>query len=210
MPNKVDATIITAAWGVYWEKYGDKWTQSILKLNPQPNEVIVVSDKPVDTIFKNVTTKKCHLGVFRNIGVRFATSEWIVFSDLDDEPFDNYLVDLDSNFDIIAFNLQYETDGGYCYSSINDWNNILDLDVSNPIVSTSAVKRDMLLKTPFRKIGWEDWALWVDLKVGGARARFDRVIRYKYNNTPNSLSKQDAENKDKEIKNLKIKHQRRL
>jgi hypothetical protein len=73
-------------------------------------------------------------------------------------------------------------------------------------VSSAAIKKEVMINTPFRRIGWEDWALWIDLKAQGASAKFDKVIRYRYNDTPNSLSKYGIDEKCKEILNLKLRH----
>jgi len=195
-------TITTAAWGGYWEKYGKTWTNHILQLNPAPTEVIVVSDKPIDTQFTVVIETDCNLGVFRNAGIRAASSTWIVPSDLDDTPLPNYLEGIDDNYDIIAFNLE-DHKGRIYLSSVEAWNNIFNNDTRNPLVSCSAVKRELLLKVPYRKIGWEDWALWIDLKRANAVVKFDSIPRYKYNNVHNSLSRQHKKEKDQEILELK-------
>ena len=92
-------TVITAAWGDYWDRYGKTWTAAIEQLDPQPSEIIVVSDKPIETNFQVIIEHDCHLGVFRNAGVRAASSTWIVPSDLDDVPLSNYIDNLDNYYD---------------------------------------------------------------------------------------------------------------
>lgn len=198
----MSVTITTAAWGDYWDRYGKKWTSHISNLNTKPLEVIVVSDRPIKTDFKVIIEKDCNLGIFRNAGIKSAEGIWIVPSDLDDEPLPNYIDNLDNNYDVIAYNM-IDYKGKNYYSDSNSWENIFSINTKNPLVSCSAVKRNILLKIPYRKIGWEDWALWLDLKKAGVQIKFDNTIRYRYNNTPNSLSRQLKKIKDLEIINLK-------
>lgn len=198
----MSVTVTTAAWGNYWNTYGKRWTSFILKLDPQPTEVIVVSDRPIETNFKVVIEKDLHLSSFRNAGIKTANSEWIVPSDLDDEPFSNYVKDLDSQYDIIAYSLINHKDEVYSGNS-KHWDDIYSTHSSNPIVGTSAVKRDLLLKTTYKKVGWEDWYLWLELKKLDPKVKFDTAIRFRYLRHSGGLSKKDKEKKDKEILDLK-------
>jgi hypothetical protein len=195
-------TITTAAWGDYWNQYGEQWSSYILRLDPQPTEVIIVSDKPIKTDFKVVIELDCNLGVFRNVGVKASTSTWVVPSDLDDEPLPNYIDNLDDSYDIICYSFEDNTGSKYCGSN-KTWDKIFNLKSKNPLVSCSAVKKELLMKYPYRKIGWEDWALWLDLKSANASVKFDQTIRYRYQNNENSLSKQDVNIKNEEIYTLK-------
>jgi hypothetical protein len=63
---------------------------------------------------------------------------------------------------------------------------------------------------PYRRIGWEDWALWIDLYNAGARVKFDREVRYFYNKIPNSLSSQNPILKNQEIAQLKLLVDKRI
>jgi hypothetical protein len=195
-------TITTAAWGDYWDRYGEQWSSYILRLDPQPTEVIVVSDRPIKTDFKVVIESDCHLGVFRNAGVNAATSTWIVPSDLDDEPLPNYIDNLDDSYDIICYSFEDNNKSKYCGSN-KTWDKIFNLKSKNPLVSCSAVKKELLIKYPYRKIGWEDWALWLDLKSANASVKFDQTVRYRYQNNEHSLSKQHVNIKNEEIYTLK-------
>lgn len=98
-------TVYTVAFNGYWQKYGEVWTAHIKNLNPAPTEVIVVCDEPVETEFKLlIETDKC-ISSFRNCAIKAATSDWVVLCDIDDFPLNNFIDDLDYNFDIIAYTL---------------------------------------------------------------------------------------------------------
>lgn len=106
-------SLITIAWNGYWEKYGKKWSSLVNNFNTSPNEIIIVSDRKVDTLLlknnniKNIVIDKNFIhfknSYFRNIGVQNSSCDWLVFSDLDDEPMANYLDGLDKDSDIHGF-----------------------------------------------------------------------------------------------------------
>jgi hypothetical protein len=79
-----------------------------------------------------------------------------------------------------------------------------NLEIVN--IQTSAVKREMLLKTMYKRVGWRDWHLWADLKNLNASVKFDSTVRFRYNRTPNSLSRQDREIKNNEFEKIKNKY----
>jgi glycosyltransferase involved in cell wall biosynthesis len=201
---------VSPAFNGYWERFGKVWTSHILKLNPQPTEVIVVSDKPIVTQFKCVIESDIHIASFRNAGVKAATSDWVAISDLDDQPFPNFLTGIDDSYDVIAGNY-ISIDRKPVYSDPNIWSRLLDADAWNPMSHGGSIfRRSLLLQVPYRRIGWEDWALWIDLYNAGARVKFDREVRYFYNKIPNSLSSQNPILKNQEIAQLKLLVDKRI
>lgn len=191
---------MTAAWGDYWLRYGERWSNCVRQMNPQPDQVIVVSDKPIETEFEVVIETDIHLASFRNAGVRASTGTWFIPADLDDEPYPHYCANL-PDADIVAFALQI---GDSIWQGNPDyWDKALELSTPNPLVSCSAIKRDLVMQVPYRKVGWEDWALWLDLKMAGAKVHFDNTPRFKRNNVAGSLSKIDVAKKDAEIMRIK-------
>jgi len=202
---KNTVTIYTVAFNGYWQKYGAAWTAHIKNLDPAPTEVIVVCDEPIDTEFKLIIeTDKC-ISSFRNAAIKSATSNWVVLCDIDDTPLTNFIDDLDYNFDIIAYTLidQFNNLAG---GRAKWWNSAFLLKTGNPINASSAVKREILQKTLFRKVGWEDWLLWLDLKKNGATVKFDSTVRLKYNYNPTSYSNTtDGKKNTQEIREIKSK-----
>jgi glycosyltransferase involved in cell wall biosynthesis len=200
LPNTV--TIITAAWGNYWEKHGNQFTENISKLDPYPSEVIVVSDRPIDTNFRVIIESDLHLGMFRNAGIKNSTSDWIVLADLDDTQYVNYIDELDYNYDIISFSL-IKPDGKISKGSAKKWKNLFDISARNAVVGTSAVKKELISKILYRKVGWEDWVLWLDCKRAGATVKFDNTIRGLYNQSNTGLCSIDVEKKNQEVLEIK-------
>lgn len=200
MSNKI--TVYTMAWGNYWERFGAIWSNNILNLNTAPDEIVIVSDRPIKTDFKVIINDSKLAWSCRNSAVDSATGDWIVPLDIDDEPFPNFIDNLDNTVDIHAFSL-VTSDGTIWNCSQKKWDKISLIGTQNPIPSCSAVKSALIKKIKYRSIGWEDWGLWIDLKNHGASAKFDHTIRYKHNNFEDSYGKVDKINRRNEIDNIK-------
>lgn len=194
-------TIVTVCWGNYWEKYGKRWTQAALSITSKP-EIIVVSDKEIDTQFKVVYDTSKHAGLARNVGVQAATGEYVSCSDIDDIPYPHYFDGVDGEHDIIGFALDIEGYGRMNPDSYM-WDRALEINAQNPLIVSSAVKRELLLKHPYRNVGWEDWALWLDLRKAGATVKFDMTPRYLYSRPPGSLATINTRAKTDEIREMK-------
>ena len=200
-PSNPTITVATANWGGYWEKYGSRWTEAILQLDPAPTRVIVASDVPIQTDFEVVICEIKSLGPMRNAAIDFTDTEWFVPSDLDDLPLPNYIKDLKQDTEIHAFSYRY---GGMSHGyKPTLWENAFSIECPNPIGSCSAYKTDWAKRVRYRDIGWEDWAFWLDMKKAGARAHYDETVRWIYTRPPNSLSQQDVDRKENEIFTLK-------
>jgi glycosyltransferase involved in cell wall biosynthesis len=196
-------TVYTIAWGDYWEKFGKRWTDHILNLNRKPDEIIIISDKHLETNFKVIVNKEPPAAWrFRNCAIKNASSSWLVPIDLDDNPLPNFIDNLNPEVDIHSFSL-ITSNGKIWNPSIENWNDINNHDSINPIPSCSAVKLDVLKNIKYRNVGWEDWALWIDLKNNNALIYFDSTVRYVHNNTENSYGKFNKKSRKLEINKLK-------
>lgn len=196
-------TIITVCWGDYWERYGKQWSEAVLAITCKP-EIIVVSDKPIYTKFKVVYNDSKHAGLARNAGIQVATGEYVSCSDIDDIPYPHYFDGVDGEHDIIGFTLDIEG-GGRMMPDSDTWDRALEINAQNPLIVSSAVKRELLLKHPYRNVGWEDWALWLDLRKAGASVKFDITPRYFYSRPPGSLATVNTRAKSEEIREMKRK-----
>jgi hypothetical protein len=196
-------TIVTICWGNYWEIYGSRWLKAATEITSKP-EIIIVSDKPLDTEHKVVLNNSKHAGLARNAGIQAASGDYVSCSDIDDIPYPHYFDGVDYQHDIIAFSLDIEG-GGRMYPDWAMWAIALDVNACNPLIVSSAVKREWLLKYPYRNVGWEDWALWLDLRKAGASVKFDMTPRYFYSRPSGSLATVNAREKTEEIRDLKLK-----
>jgi hypothetical protein len=145
-------TLHTASWNNYWDKYGQEWASNVNKFNTKPDEIIIVSDSPIDFSMLNYPNVKNvivpivgpHkvLPYYRNEAIKVATSDWVVGSDLDDLPLENYLDDLNDLSDIHAFCFE-DSEANRVYSADSNAleETLFNISERNYIPGTSAIKK---------------------------------------------------------------------
>jgi hypothetical protein len=171
-------------------------------MSPYPDRVIVASDEPIETEFEVVPCGIKSLGPMRQAAIDATDTEWFVPSDLDDLPLPNYIRDLNPDCDIHSFALEINNS---VFKGIPDqWESAFSINTGNPLISCSAFKTKWKESVRFRDVGWEDWAFWLDMKKAGAKVFFDDTIRYIYTRPSNSLSQQNTNEKQLEIRQMKL------
>ncbi len=184
-------SLIICSWNQYWEKFGDIVSNNINNFNTQPNEIIFISDEEINTdalkcrnvkkvlMSKDLVGKK--LPLYRNAGIKKASSEWVVFLDLDDQQLPNYLDDLDNSCDIHAFSfLDITNSQTYCpnkTSLYKRFNNIIDKTL---IPGTSAIKKSVFDKIKYESNCYEDLILYSFSHVLNLKVSYDKSIRFVY------------------------------
>lgn len=199
----MSVTVGTANWNGFWGKYGERWTERVKAMSPAPDRVIVASDEPIDTEFEVVICQTKSLGPMRNAAIDATDTEWFAPSDLDDLPLPNYVDGLVHDVEIHSYCLVIG-DSVHGYRP-HEWEDAFNPQVGNPLVSCSAYKTEWAKRVRYRDIGWEDWAFWLDMKKAGARVYFDKTPRYIYTHPPGSLSQQDINRKEAEIRAMKLR-----
>jgi hypothetical protein len=187
-------TLYTTSWNGYWDKYGTAWTGYIKRLNPQPDRILVISDKPINSEFEVIVTNKPEAAVpahFRNIAVDAADTVFICASDVDDAPKEDLLSGLNYDYDINAFS--YVTDKGIeRHINIDGWNNLIDLDeyVFFFLPGTSPIKVEAIRDVGgYPNIEYEDAGIWVKLRNSNKTIYYDNKIKFIYNEIPDSFSR---------------------
>jgi hypothetical protein len=180
--------LYTISFNGYWEKHSKTWVSCVNRLNTAPDEIVIVSDKKIDTsalksnnvknIVVSVPTEEWDKSYYRNIAVDSCTSDWVVSYDLDDEALPNYLDNLDINADIHAFSF---SDGNYLhYPDSNALLNRLHNIPKNAIPGTSAIKKGLFKRLKYENYCHEDLVLYSMSNFFETRLSFDRSIRFKY------------------------------
>ena len=204
-------TLYTCAWGNYWEKYGGKWIEQVKNLNTQPDEVFIVSDKPLNNcpykVYICEVKEPSTISHFRKKAIDLTTTTWCTFSDLDDKMFPNYLDDLSPEYDVIAFSLKYfdvnEKDLNKDWITTDPkYKKIWDEYPINfgpqlmAYPNISPIKTKILKNLKITKYGWKDVNLFYQLRKLNVKIKTDPTLRYAIIETPNSLSR----GKDIELK----------
>lgn len=196
-------TLYTTAWGDYWNKYGSSWTDNINTLDPQPDRVLIVSDKAIESEFDVVVTDvpdRAIISHFRNVAVNNSSTEWIVSLDLDDKANVDFLANLNYQAEVHTFG--YLSTRGYTHAANkNIWDNMFNFDIYYyTIPSSSAIKLDAIKKCGgYPEIEYEDAGLWCKIKKANLNIHFDPTIRYLYSEEGPSLSRGDVDHKEIEL-----------
>lgn len=189
-------TLYTVVWGDYWDKYGEDWTQNIETLDPQPDRVIIVSDRPIESKHEVIVTElpdKARMSHFRNVAVNNTDTEWIVCLDLDDKAYPNFLANLNPDVDVHAFSYHTTNGQGPHFPSEKIWDEMFTLHFyTYTICGTSAIKTQVIKNLGgYPNIEFEDAAFWCLFKKKDLKIDFDHTIRFLYENVGGSLSRSD-------------------
>lgn len=183
-------TLYTMSWNGYWEKYGKQWAIYINKLNTVPDEILVISDKPIDTSYITITNNIKNIvleipegqqtvSYYRNAAAENASSDWIVASDIDDEPFQNYIDSLDDSADIHAFAF---TDGSMTFFPDHESLQYrLSGDSGNNLIpGTSAIKKSFFKNIKYENYCYEDKTFYSMSVLLKPKLSFDKSVRFLY------------------------------
>jgi|688.fasta_scaffold41328_5 hypothetical protein len=203
MNNKI--TLYTISWNGYWEKYGKNWVENVKSLNTQPDQIYVISDKPLldcpYDVFICEMKKPWPEAYFRRMAIDKSNCEWLIPSDLDDIMMPNYLDGIDSDYDMIAITIHEHDPNG---NLIRQWDSNTDKckktweDLPNPGISDdggmaypgiSFIKTELYKKYGINKYGFQDLTLHLKLRKDNVKVKTDSEVRYYWISIPNSLSR---------------------
>jgi hypothetical protein len=191
------------AWGGHWEKYGEAWTKDIEKIDPKPDRILIISDRPIDTQWEVILTdtpEKYDSSHYRNVAVDNTDTDWIVGSDIDDHPYVNFLAGVDNDYDICAHSLD-RSDGIYEMPNKSNWDKLLESDrYMYSIASSVPIKTELIKKVGgYPKTWHEDAGLWIKLRFLDPKVKFDSTPRYMYVIHEHSLSHGDVQHKEDDL-----------
>lgn len=190
--NNKTITLYTTSWNGYWQRFGQRWSQHVNSFNTQPDEIIIVSDAPLDTsslnnknvkniVLDNVVSYK-PISYYRNVATDNCSSDWCVASDLDDFPLSNYLDNLDPEADIHGFSFLDFNDNRIYISDQDSLNKRLHgLFDATLIPGTSAIKKHVFDKIRYEYNCYEDQTFYataskLNLKIASDDNKMYRFI----------------------------------
>lgn len=176
--KKTSITLYTMAWGGFWEKYGESWINQVLSLATKPEEIVIVTEKPIDCSKLNFLNVKniVHVapsdleyktGHYRNIAIANSTSEWIVASDIDDVMGINFLCNIDNSAEVHGFSF-LQKGGELCRPNENSLNERLSgskTGRTSRIPGTSAIKKHIFNNIRYEDGCFEDAVLYATLST---------------------------------------------
>jgi len=168
---KKTITLYTLSWNGYWDKHSKKWINYINNLNTKPDEIIIVSDNPIDTskinhpninnIVLPINNYRDVVSLYRNTAAQNSSCDWVVASDIDDMPLPNYLDGLDIDADICGFSFMEQANKKiYKPDETSLEKRLLGIVDGSLIPGTSAIKRSVFNKIRYERFTYEDLTFW--------------------------------------------------
>lgn len=194
--------IATACWGIYWERFGVRFANSIAKLNRKPDETIVVGEVEVAPIWIDTprpVSPVCQWDWF-NEAVQHSTSEWVLCLGIDDEILPAGLDDLPLTGDVVSIT---GLENGEPWRADRDgWRNLLSI-TENPMRGGTIFRRDVFLRYPWRRMRLCDWAQWIEFKHAQLEVRFDETPRFIHHRHVHANSMRVIVESEREISHFK-------
>lgn len=182
---------LVVACSLAYEHHLDGYLAAVDVLSVRPDEIVVVSDgvKPIIDCTLVTTDEAWNLGHWYNLGFTAATSEWVVWTGVDDRLRPTALDQVaNCRADVLAFGLQYTT-GQRWMPGAPTADQVLAVD-ENLIPCGSPVRRDLWQGVPFQPEFYplDDWAFWVGCAAQGAQFATTHVIDVDYDYGPDHIN----------------------
>lgn len=167
-------------WGDrYWSRFGERFLASVARCNPQPDRIIIATDKPLEGLPQNIT-QLVYEGGFMGINLiaRDCGTDWLFFSGIDDELLPDAFADINGTEDAIGFagqqagetnTIAYPPPPGLfeiCYDLPN-----------NPMNGGYIFRCSTLMEIPFREYIYPDEVLFAEWAYFGKKVKLDYRVR---------------------------------
>lgn len=180
--------VVATCYGDYWERFSERWLASIEALDPRPAQVILVTDvlRPLAGI-DNIVIGSRHMSDYWNVGVKYASAEWVALSGFDDEWLPDAMEPFDTDAGVYSYPtiLAGEREGVWRYGGGYD---AITTDGDNPMVGGYFHRREVLERFPLRRLAYSDWAQFCELSRAGVRIEFSNRPRHIFHRHPSAFS----------------------
>lgn len=172
-------TLYTVAEGAAYAPFAPRWWESVRRMDPLPDEVVIVIGADDHAGIRELVTPDVNTVIvqleepFSNsyfrAGVNAATSEWIAFSGIDDQMLPHAFVDIPTATrlaaDVIVGTI-FLSNGGMWRGS---WDPAAMRHV-NTLPAHSPFRQSIYERVGgFPDIRWSDWGFWLRCAAAGAR-----------------------------------------
>ena len=184
-------SFVTCCWGDYWDKYGERWIKTVQALDPQPAEIIVSVDRPVELPngWKQMRPREPYFFEAWMDVFQAAENEYVAFLSMDDLMPPDGLADLTLEGDVVVCGLVH-SDGNVSIPTKEKYDNIFN-ENWYPLVGYLIIHRDLLTKVRWRPVVWQDWVAALEFKYLNLDVRFDNRVRYIYSMHPDQHSRKN-------------------
>jgi hypothetical protein len=176
---------------IYWPRFGARWLASIERADPQPDQVLLVSDRQLDvpSWVELVVIDGERRFMLMNDLAEHCRCDWWVMSGLDDEYAVDAFASIESNADAVFFPCQQagETNAIAQWAGVDAFNVTWQLP-NNPQNGGVAFRVSSLREVPVRDYIYADEVQWSEWSYFGLKADFDPRIRLIWNRWHGSTS----------------------
>lgn len=175
--------LVTIAYGVYWDLYGDRFESMCDALEEKPDRILILTDKPVKTKYENIVYipetgfDDYTIGLYRQKALDLCDCDWFIQFDIDDIMYPNYITNLNEEVDWHIFSVKNNEE--YMRYLDNTFKRFYELkELTFGGYMNSAYKTSMLRKIGGYKtnFGWEDMILTCDLLHNKAKIHIDSSV----------------------------------
>lgn len=166
----LDVAVVTSCYGDggYWDMFGDQWLGTIAATDPQPTQVILVTDtpRPVPSWVTQVPCTDRHMGMMLNEGVKHVTATWVHHHGIDDLLMIDAYTDIDTDADVINYPHVY----GGMMSGLAQYRGGFEEMwrlPNNPMLGGFFHRTQVLRDIPYRRFGWCDEAHFCEMAYFG-------------------------------------------
>lgn len=167
-------------WGdVYWPRFGERWLASVLRTDPQPNRIMIATDKPIEGLPHQIT-QIIYEGGFMgmNLLARSCGTDWLFFTGLDDELMSDAFAGIHGDEDAISFACQQAgqtTNVAYPPAAVQ-YEVCWQLP-HNPMNGGYIYRCSALNEIPVRDYIYSDEVMFAEWAYFGKRIKFENRVR---------------------------------
>jgi hypothetical protein len=191
---------------VYWPRFSERWLASIERADPQPDQVLLVSDRLVNVPpwVELVVVKPGRGFMMINDLAEHCRCDWLPMSGLDDEYTVDAFMPIESDADAVFFPCQQvgESNALAQWSGVDAFNVTWQLP-NNPQNGGVAYKISSLREVPVRDYIYADEVQWAEWSYFGLKAEFDprvRVIWHRWSGSTSWPANRAGEQQAQEFK----------
>lgn len=178
-------------WGdVYWPRFGERWMNAVLSADPQPDRIMIATDKPIEGLSDRVT-QIVYEGGFMGINLiaKECGTDWLFFSGLDDEVLPDAFAGIEGEEDAIAYGCQQAGQTtALAFAAGRDAYEVCWQLPYNPMNGGYIYRCSALCEIPYREYIYADEVLFAEWAYFGKRIKFDNRIRLIWHRWNGSVS----------------------
>ena len=167
-------------WGdSYWSRFGERFFASVAKADPQPDNIVIATDRILEGLPSNVNQiiyKGGFMGV--NLIARECDTTWMLFAGLDDEMLPGAFLPVESDADAISYPAQQvgETHGISPSVDPGVFANCWKMN-HNPMTGAFIFRCSTMLEIPARDYIYHDDVLFAEWSYFGKKIDVDNRFR---------------------------------